>query len=131
MFYISALVLGVIAGVFIATIVSSFQPNRAHELYNRSQKSSKNDSLRRGSYNAVNMNSVLDGDNLWDDEKQGDDDAEDSALMETAILCPSISLARAGRFTSLVQACSTPLSSMVKHLKALLLLRSRSIRSIL
>lgn len=78
LFYISALVLGVIAGVFIATIVSSFRPNRAHELYNHLQKGSKNDSLRRGSYNAVNMNSVLDGDNLWDDEKQGDDDAENS-----------------------------------------------------
>ena len=76
LFYISALVLSIIAGVFIAVIVSSFRPNRAHELYNRLQNSSsKKDSLR---HNTVNMNSVLDRDNLWDDEKQDNHDTDDS-----------------------------------------------------
>ncbi len=68
LFYISALILGVIAGSFIAAIVSSFRPNRAHELYNRLQNYGN---LR---YNAVNINSVLDRDNLWNDEDQNGDD---------------------------------------------------------
>lgn len=77
LFYISALVLGVIAGAFIAVIISSFRPNRAQDLYNRLQNdSNRGNSLR---YNAANMNSVLDKDNLWGDEGQNDDDAESSA----------------------------------------------------
>lgn len=76
LFYISALVLGIIAGAFIAVIVSSFRPNRAHELYNRLQNdSNRGNSFKRSAYNAVNVNSVLDKDNLWDDEKQGDDES--------------------------------------------------------
>jgi len=70
LFYISALVLGVIAGAFIAVIVSSFRPNRAHDLYNRLQN--RANSLR---YNAVNVNSVLDKDDLWSDEKRSDDES--------------------------------------------------------
>lgn len=73
LFYISALVLGIIAGVFIAVIVSSFRPNRAHELYNRLQN--RGNSLR---YNAVNMNSVFDKDDLWGDEEQSADEPETS-----------------------------------------------------
>ena len=79
LFYISALVLGIIAGAFIAVIVSSFGPNRAHELYNRLQNdSNRGNSFKRSAYNAVNVNSVLDKDNLWDDEKQGDDESDPS-----------------------------------------------------
>lgn len=79
LFYISALVLGIIAGAFIAVIVSSFRPNRAHELYNRLQNdSNRGNSFKRSAYNAVNVNSVLDKDNLWDDEKQGDDESDPS-----------------------------------------------------
>lgn len=71
LFYISALVLGIIAGVFIAVIVSSFRPNRAHELYNRLQNDrNRVNSLR---HNAVNINSVLDKDNLWGDDDQNSD----------------------------------------------------------
>lgn len=78
MFYISALVLGVIVGAFVAVIVSSFRPNRARDLYNQTRKSSKNDSLRRGSCNIANVNSVLDNDNLWSGKDQNSNDAEDS-----------------------------------------------------
>lgn len=75
LFYISALVLGIIACAFIAVIVSSFRPNRAHELYNRLQNdSNRGNSLRRSAYNSVNMNSVLDKDDLWNDEERSDDE---------------------------------------------------------
>lgn len=76
LFYISALVLGIIAGAFIAVIISSFRPNRAHDLYNRLQNgSNQGNSLR---HNAVNMNSVLDKDNLWGDEDQSADELNTS-----------------------------------------------------
>lgn len=79
MFYISALVLGVIAGVFIATIVSSCQRNRSDELYNRLQKGGNLDnSLKHNRYNGVNVNSVLDKDDLWSDKKQVNDDSDTS-----------------------------------------------------
>lgn len=75
LFYISALVLGIIAGAFIAVIVSSFRPNRAHELYNRLQNdSNRGNSFKRSAYNAVNVNSVLDKDNLWGDEDRSADE---------------------------------------------------------
>ena len=71
LFYISALVLGIIAGAFIAVIVSSFRPNRANELYNRLQNdSNRGNSFKRSAYNAVNVNSVLDKDDLWDDDAE-------------------------------------------------------------
>lgn len=131
LFYISALVLGIIAGVFIAVIVSSCQRNRADELYNRLQKGGNLDNSLK--HNAVNVNSVLDKDNLWGDEDQNDDDAE-SSVNETS---NPVSFKRANKGKKVyvagpvVRVCSTPLSSMEKHLKALLSLRSRSIRSIL
>lgn len=76
LFYISALVLGVIAGAFIAVIVSSFRPNRARNLYNRLQNNNQNNSLRRSAYNAVNVNSVLDkDDDLWGDEERSADES--------------------------------------------------------
>jgi hypothetical protein len=75
LFYISALVLGIIAGAFIAVIVSSFRPNRAHELYNRLQNySNRGNSFKRSAYNAINVNSVLDKDDLWNDEERSDDE---------------------------------------------------------
>lgn len=80
LFYISALVLGIIAGAFIAVIVSSFRPNRAHELYNRLQNdSNRGNSFKRSAYNAVNVNSVLDKDNLWSDKEQSADGSDTDA----------------------------------------------------
>ena len=71
LFYISTLVLGVIAGAFIAVIVSSRRPNRASDLYNRLQNgSNQGNSLRRNSYNSINVNSVLDKDDLSADEPE-------------------------------------------------------------
>lgn len=79
LFYISVLILGVIAGAFIAVIVSSFRPNRAHELYNRLQNDgNRGNSFKRSACNAVNVNSVLDKDNLWDDEDRSDDESDSS-----------------------------------------------------
>jgi hypothetical protein len=79
LFYISALVLGIIAGAFIAVIVSSFRPNRAHELYNRLQNdSNRGNSFKRSAYNAVNVNSVLDKDDLWGEEEQSADELNTS-----------------------------------------------------
>jgi hypothetical protein len=79
LFYISALVLGIIAGAFISVIVSSRRPNRASDLYNRLQNgSNQGNSLRRNFYNSVNVNSVLDKDDLWDNEEQSADESETS-----------------------------------------------------
>lgn len=79
LFYIYTLVLGVIAGAFIAVIVSSCRPNRAIDLYNRLQNDgNQGNSLRRSAYNAVNVNSVLDKDDLWGDEEQSADEPETS-----------------------------------------------------
>ena len=79
LFYISALVLGIIAGAFIAVIVSSFRPNRANELYNRLQNdSNRGNSFKRSAYNAVNVNSVLDKDDLWGNEERSADESDSS-----------------------------------------------------
>lgn len=79
LFYISTLVLGVIAGAFIAVIVSSCRPNRAIDLYNRLQNDgNQGNSLRRSAYNAVNVNSVLDKDDLWGNEERSADESESS-----------------------------------------------------
>ena len=65
LFYISTLVLGVIAGAFIAVIVSSCRPNRAIDLYKRLHNVGKRGNfLRRSAYNAVYVYSVLDTDDL-------------------------------------------------------------------
>ena len=79
LFYISTLVLGVIAGAFIAVIVSSCHPNRAIDLYNRLQNDgNQGNSLRRSAYNAVNVNSVLDKDDLWGNEERSADESDSS-----------------------------------------------------
>lgn len=79
LFYISTLVLGVIAGAFIAVIVSSCRPNRAIDLYNRLQNDgNQGNSLRCSAYNAVNVNSVLDKDDLWGNEEQSADESDSS-----------------------------------------------------
>jgi hypothetical protein len=79
LFYISTLVLGVIAGAFIAVIVSSCRPNRAIDLYNRLQNDgNQGNSLRRSAYNAVNVNSVLDKDDLWGNEERSADESDSS-----------------------------------------------------
>ena len=79
LFYISTLVLGVIAGAFIAVIVSSCRPNRAVDLYNRLQNDgNQGNSLRRSAYNAVNVNSVLDKDDLWGNEERSADESDSS-----------------------------------------------------
>ena len=76
LFYISTLVLGVIAG---AVIVSSCRPNRAIDLYNRLQNDgNQGNSLRRSAYNAVNVNSVLDKDDLWGNEERSADESDSS-----------------------------------------------------
>ena len=79
LFYISTLVLGVIAGAFIAVIVSSCRPNRAIDLYNRLQNDgNQGNSFKRSAYNAVNVNSVLDKDDLWGNEERSADESDSS-----------------------------------------------------